>query len=555
MTVAAPPAPDPRVGSLLPRYHTPPLPQHADPDAEYGIKPEATWGPQCCFFLEHLLGWHLIPFQRWLYYRALEKRPNGTGFRFRYLVVLMARQNGKTKWGEGLGLWRLFMDKHGRPDPDWPAAKLAVVAAQNLDYAEGTLQHVVDDIRDDDLLAPELMRHITTNGKHKAILTYRRSWRAVTANSSGGRSLSVDFAWLDEMREHTKPDAWRAVTPTTNVRPCAQVLVTSNAGEAKSIVLKGLRDAAIRRIITKDTDNSQTGFFEWSVPDDVDPRDDKYWHMANPALGQLAEFCLEDLHAHYENMEADDLPGFRTEYLCQWVDALAPGIIPAQAWADTKDSKSARAPGADVYLCVDTNYHRTRTYIAAAALRADGDIHTEVIKAGKGTDWLRAWLKPRVGEGKRFKAVCIQRTGAPASGLIEELTEDRDGGDDKGIEVAEWGKPVAQLAAAAGDFYDGITGGTIKHPPAKALDRAAASTIGRQIGDSWFFDRRKSPVDASPLIGCCGAVWLLNNPPEVEGDSRVWDWPDDDIIDQWRKEADDEYDRWNPQPDQPGPGR
>jgi len=523
---------DPYVGSTLPRLFTPPLPEHVDETAEFGIRPEATWGPLCCYFLENILKWQLLPWQKWLYYRALEKRRNGTGFRFRYLIILVARQNGKTKWGMGLGLWRLFMDKKGRPCAEWPAARLAVVAAQNLDYAETTLKDIVDEIRDQPLLAPELLNHRVTNGKHRAILSYRRYWRAATANKKGGRSLSVDFAWLDELRTHTTPDAWNAVTPTTNVRICSQVLAISNAGENSSVKLKELRTVAVRKITLGDTAETQTGFFEWSVPEDVDPRDDRYWYLANPALGLLNEFCLDDLRAHFENMEADDMPGFRTEYLCQWVDSLLPGIIPAQAWQDTVDKESKRDPESPAYACIEYNYHRTRAYVGVASRRSDGKIHIEVIKTPpKGTGWLPDWLKTRKD---KFAGVCLQKTNAPVSGLADDLRA-------VGITITDWGAPVAQLAAGAGEFYDGIVDGSIKHRPAPVLDRAAASTPARRVGDAWFFDRRTSPVDASPVIACCGAVWLLNNPPPEVGDPTVWEWPDDDTLNEWRKETDERF--------------
>ena len=519
---------DPRIGSTVPRVFTPPLPEHADPAADYGIKPEATWGPLCCFFLEVILGWDLLPWQKWLYYRGLEKRADNTGFRFHTLIVLVGRQQGKTKWGRGLGLWRLFMDKAGHGDKHWPAAKLAVVAAQNLEYAEATLKDCVDEMRDHDLLAPELINHAVTNGKHRAILTGRRLWRAVTANSSGGRSLPVDFAWLDELRTHKTWDAWRAIEPTTSVRPCSQLLVTSNAGDLTSVVLRSVRETAMRAITTRRTDNTRTGFFEWSVPDDVDPRDPTYWHLAQPALGLLNDFCLEDLLGKLETMEAGDMPGFQTEYLCQWVDSLDPGIIPAQAWADTIDKTSRRADGAPAYVCLDVNYHRTRAYIGMAARRADGKIHVEVLQTpAKGTDWVPEWLASRKN---LFAGLCVQRTGAPASSMIEDLRA-------AGLDVVEWGAPVSQLSSGAGEFYDGIVNGAIRHRPAQVLDKAAASTVSSNSGDAWFFSRRNSPVDAAPLVAVAGAVWLLNNPPPTPGPPTVWEWPDDDTLDAWRTEA------------------
>lgn len=877
------------LGSTTPRIFTPPLPEHADDDAEYGIKPEATWGPQCCDFLENVLGWKLIEWQRWLYYRALEKRANGTGFRFKFLLVLIGRQQGKTKWGMGLALWRLFMDPNGTPDPNWPAAKNTLLACQNLDYAEGTLKNAVDEVKDSQWLRPEFIRHMTTSGKHTMMLTGRRQWRVATGSRKGGRSLSIDHAWLDELREQQNWEAWRAITPTTTSRPNSLVVCTSNAGDVKSVVLRSLRDAAIRKITTNDTDGTETGIFEWSVPDEVDPRDERFWYMAAPSMGRLNEFSINDLRAAFESMEHDDMPGFMTEYLaldvatpiltvdgwktmgtiesgdqvfhpdghpvevvaatpvfnhracfevtttdgrsvvcdadhlwtvydrrrnggrnpetlstkdllargvarnqsggkfafrlprqhaiiskpadlpidpyllglwlgdgsatkpeiscgqedldeltkqlpavitgvrpngpnawyvsfrishshardgsafptvcrdlgiwekddkhipelyltagteqrlallqglcdtdgsidansglvrfassrrrladqvlylarslgfratirvqkpakdrwingclvransesyqvgwtqdaadpapfrftrklarirtrpsragertavsirsitpavaravrciqvgredglylagrdltpthnCMWVSSLKPGIIPAYAWADTSDPTSRRAEDAKPYVCVDVNYHRTRGYVAVGAKRDDGLWHTQVIHEEKGTDWILKWLKDNK---HKFTAATAQVSGAPVSGMVADIKKAL------GRQFVEWGTPMSQLVEGAQAFYDGITHGTIKHPKQPVLDRSAESTVARTVGsDAWFFCRRTSPVDAAPLIACCGAVWLAKNPPKIT-DSMIHSWPDEDVIEQWRREADERY--------------
>jgi hypothetical protein len=60
------------------------------------------------------------------------------------------------------------------------------------------------------------------------------------------------------------------------------------------------------------------------------------------------------------------------------------------------------------------------------------------------------------------------------------------------------------------------------------------------VGDAWIFDRRNSPVDASPLVACAAAVWLSDNCPEVHG-PEVHAWPDDDTLDRWAREADEKW--------------
>jgi len=512
------------LGSTVPRLFTPPLPENADPSAEFGLKLSGSWGYDCIDFLESVCGWHLLPYQKWLYVHALEKGDGGSGFRFGTLCILIARQNGKTKWLKGLGLWRLFVSRYGRADETCPGARLALIAAQNLDYAESTLRDVVEEIRDNPLLVRELINHKVTNGKHRAILTNRRHWRAATASRKGGRSLSVDIAMLDELREHTTWDAWNAIVPTTTVRRYSQVVCTSNAGDQRSEVLRALRDSAMRRVLVGDTADTKTGLFEWSVPMDVDPRDPEYWHLANPAMGRLNDFSIDDLRGYLEAMEYRNLPGFQTEHLCQWVDAIEPGVLPAEHWAETTDSGSRRAADAPVFAALDVNYERSRSYVAIAARRPDGNLHIEVVQAARGTDWVVEWFRLRKD---KFAGVTVQKTGAPASGMIEEL-------EAAGIKVSPWG-PGQEVAAGCASFFDLVVQHGVYHRPAPVLDRAAASGIARNVNEAWVFDRRNSPVDVSPLIACVGATWLASQKPRSAPEVHLW--PDEDVIAQWEQEG------------------
>jgi hypothetical protein len=384
--------------------------------------------------------------------------------------------------------------------------------------------------RDDGLFLAgrDLIPTHNTNGRHRAILTNRRYWRAVTASRKGGRSLSVDLAMLDELREHTTTDAWDAIAPATTVRKFSQIVCTSNAGDQRSEVLRSLRDAATRRITTGETTETRTGLFEWSVPTDYNPRDEQHWHLANPALGYLNDFCLSDLRAMFEAAQYRNMPGFQTEYLCQWVDALQPGIIPAEHWGETVDSTTRRAEQSPVYAAVDVNYDRTRSFIAIAARRDDGDLHIEIVAAARGTDWVVDWLSERK---TKFKAVTVQQTGAPASGMIPDLQK-------AGLEIMEWG-PGAEVAAGCARFYDLICQHSLRHRPAPVLDRAAASGISRRVVDGWVFSRRDSPVDVAPLFACAAAVWAEHRGPAPA--PEIHPWPDEDTITRWEADAAEKY--------------
>lgn len=529
-------APTPAKGSTKPRVFTPPLPDNCDATREdgclcgCGLNPDTSWGFECIEFLEVVLGWRLIPYQKWLYIHALEKDETGEGFRFRTLIILIARQNGKTQWLKGLGLWKLYCD----------GAEEVLITAQNLDLAEKTLAQAVADVKVCKLTRREFRRYSQTNGKHRMILKSvnecrkaqglppvaggdaPRHWGTTPTTRKGGRSMSVDLAMLDELREHESWLAWNAITPTTKARARSLNVGASNAGDAKSIVLRSLRDAATKKIQAEATEATQTGMFEWSIPDDedVDYQDPQFWPLANPGLGYLPGHTVRDmLGVLEEHRDTNNLAGFKTEYCCMWVDVMEPGVLPAADWQATTDPKSRRKTGAPVWAGLDINFELTKSYIGVAARRADGALHNELIAAGRGTDWVRLWFTdPRRlvadesgpivdAEGKRwrsrFEGVVIQARGAPASQLIEDLRA-------AGINVVELGGP--DLTKAYGDYYRELLLHRIWHRPSPTLDAHALVAQAKTLGDEWVMDRKKN--DCSAVIACVQATFGESAPVE-----------------------------------------
>ena len=85
-------------GIVEPRIYTPPLRE---------LTPETSLGFLFIEFCDSL-GQPLLPWQKWLSIHALEfigTFPEDWSFRFRYIIVLVSRQNGKTYWFKLLGLF------------------------------------------------------------------------------------------------------------------------------------------------------------------------------------------------------------------------------------------------------------------------------------------------------------------------------------------------------------------------------------------------------------------------------------------------------------------
>src|SRR5687767_11961786 len=86
----------------------------------------------CIRFAEGL-GIELYPWQQWALIHALELNPDGS-YRFRVVVICVARQNGKTTLLKVLSLWRMLEDQ----------ARLVVGTSTNMEYAREAWGATVD---------------------------------------------------------------------------------------------------------------------------------------------------------------------------------------------------------------------------------------------------------------------------------------------------------------------------------------------------------------------------------------------------------------------------
>ncbi|MFC9768800.1 hypothetical protein ACFVJ2_44495, partial [Rhodococcus jostii] len=101
-----------RFGRQEPRIFTPPLRE---------LTPQTSLGFEAIDFAENILDIALLPWQKWLLIHALELDEDSE-FRFRTIVLLVARQNGKSTLMLVLTLWRMYLDR----------AQMVIGTAQNL---------------------------------------------------------------------------------------------------------------------------------------------------------------------------------------------------------------------------------------------------------------------------------------------------------------------------------------------------------------------------------------------------------------------------------------
>jgi phage terminase large subunit-like protein len=463
----------PLLGREQPRIFTPPL---------RDLTPDTTRGFEVIAFAEEILGITLTPWQKWLYIHALELLPTGR-YRFRTLVILIARQNGKTLWVQILSLWALYVD----------GAQLVLGTAQNLDVAEECWQGSVDLAEGIPDLASEIASVNRTNGKKALCLQSGPRYKVAAASRRGGRGLTGDLVVLDELREHQTWDAWAAITKTTMARKDALVVCLSNAGDMQSVVLSHQRDLGILAIEEGNTD-SRIGLFEYSAPDGCDIHDPDGWVQANPSMGWTD---LDD-EAVRAACESDPEAIFRTEVLCQWVERVTPTALPALKWAQCLDEESTLGPEDPFALAVDVSWDRSVAHVSVAGARPDGLWHVQEIATMDPSDVCR-WLADSTAR-RRPLIVAVQGSGAPASSLLDDLNR--------------LGVPVLPLnggdiTKACGSFFDAVTTMSVRHTIQPDIEMAVSTAVSRPLGDAWALDRKKSPTDIAGLVAIVMALWAF----------------------------------------------
>lgn len=519
-------------GVEKPRIFTPPL-QPLEPRSP---ETEArTLGYDVIDFSEDVLHLKLYPWQKWLLIHMLELLPEG-GLRFRTVVVLIARQNGKSTLSQVLALW--FMMVWG-----WP---LVMGTAQDLETAEEVWQGAVDLVEEDDELSKLLKRVIKVNGKKALELHSGARYKVKAANRRAGRGFTGNLIMLDELREHQNWEAWGAITKTTMAQLEALVLALSNAGDLTSVVLSYLRKMAHETLGDPDgiceeiaaagptlldvealedeedefddddladfeQDEDTLALFEWSAAPGCSKWDRDGWAQANPSVGWNPGFTQRTIAAA---CKTDPEWVFRTEVLCQWSSGTLTGPFPPGSWDKGKNvpedlpDGSQRVAEADrivgqVHAGVDQSHDRSMTYVAFAGHRADGVAQVEIVAGRHGSEWVKGYLMDDKRR-ERIRSVAGQSRGAPISPLMVTLADD----EEFTVPVVEWSG--SDLTAGWADVFDSVRDVTVRHNPQPVLDVAAATAVVKVFsGGASIPDHRASPAEVAPLMAFTAAKWLL----------------------------------------------
>jgi hypothetical protein len=448
-------------------------------------------------YAKTILGMELYPWQEWALIHILEivgDLRKTWRFRFRTVLVVVARQNGKTKLSEVIASFFLNVLQ----------VKNIFGTSLSLEKAEEVWEAVILDQETHDALSIDIETVARRNGGKKLVLTDQRTYKVGAPTRRAGRGDSNDLVMIDEVRELRDWEAWSAAGASTNAKPNGMLMGFTNAGDPDSIVLRQIRSQAIEKITgTKandfggDVDADTLGLFEWSAPDGAATDDMKALAQANPSLGygRLTERAL------LANRQTFPEAKFRSECMCQQVETILPEPFPEGAWKGGQDENSFIREDSELFWGIDMDQTRKWTTIAVCGLREDGNYHVEIVERRIGTEWAIDWFRARAPKYGEMK-LSFQERGAPVSGLAEQIATI------EGVTRMAQGGP--DLSAGWARFYDAIAAcapednrGGVKcfHLPQPVLDTPGRTCQLRNLGGGIMLpDRVKSPDDISPLM-------------------------------------------------------
>lgn len=443
------------MGSATPRLFTPPLRE---------LTPETSLGFSLATFARDVLEQPLLPWQEDLGIRALELRADGS-YRFRTVLALVARQNGKSHLLKVLALWRMYVD----------GAKLVLGTAQSLQIARESWAGAVE-LADECLpLAEEVAKVRYDNNQLGLYLLNGARYLLAASTRDAGRGLSVDLLILDEVRSQTDWDAWSSLSRTTVARPRGQIFAISNAGDHDSVVLNSLRESALAGR------DESLGLFEWSAPEGCALDDRAGWAAANPALGHtgLSEASI------LSYLSTDPPEKFRTETLCQRVESLDTAVDP-DAWKDCTDLAGAIADGGRLAVGFDISPTTGHATLVVAASQTDGRVRLEVAGAWRTVADARTELAPLIA---RINPEAVGWYPAGPAAALAPLLKSLPGVEAlNGVRVSEACQHLAELASSR----------RLLHPGDPLLDAQVAGSHRLRQGDGWRFSRfGKASCDAA----------------------------------------------------------
>lgn len=288
-----------------------------------------------------------------------------------------------------------------------------------------------------------------------------------TRTSTGGLGESFDLLVIDEAQEYTD-DQRSALMYTIAASQNPQTIYTGTPPTpiSSGTVFTKLRENALFGV------SEDTGWAEWSVDKQSDPRDKDLWYQANPSLGlRVSERNIQS------EVGNDDLD-FNIQRLGLWIQYNQKSAISENEWKELHVDKLPALKG-KLFAGIKYGYDGTNVALSIAVKTEDDKIFVESIdcqSVRNGNAWIIQFLQKA-----DIQQVVID--GASGQKLLAET-----------MKQANLKQPilptVQEIIVAHSTFEQALFQQTIAHRSQPSLFQVVTNCEKRNIGQNGGFGYR-----------------------------------------------------------------
>lgn len=314
-----------------------------------------------------------------------------------------------------------------------------------------------------------------------------------TRTSKGGLGEGFDLLVIDEAQEY-QDDQESAlkyvVTDSSNPQ-------TIFCGTPPTPVSAGTVFTKFRKA-TLEGENVNSGWAEWSVENQTDPRNEEAWYETNPSLGTV--FTERSV---IDEIGSDPID-FNIQRLGLWIRYNQKSAISKAEWNELKEEKMPKLKG-ELFAGIKYGHDGANVAMSVAVRTSEGKIFVEAIDCREvraGNSWLIEYLCA-------WKAKKVVIDGANGQTLLAD-------------EMKEFGlkKPVLptvkEIIVANATFEQGLFKKNICHMGQPSLENSVSNCEKRAIGSNGGFGYRsiKEDVEVSLLDSVILAYWACSESKE-----------------------------------------
>lgn len=439
------------------------------------------------------LGKPLMPWQRYVVDVALEY--DAEGYVYEDVLVTVPRQSGKTTLVGPVQLDRVIFQQD---------AHVFYTAQTQKDARK----------RFDDLVA------LVQGSPFRGVAKVRLSSGSERITFPSGSSVNLFAPKKDALHGETPPlvvldEIWALDEATGRaiyddaIKPAQFTLAgnrqrwqISTAGTSESVYMRRFVDLGRKGA-------PRMAYFEWSLPDGMDPYAPESVAAFHPAVGHTA--TVADVFAIAGRLPdgtidpalSDEDVMSHASYLrgmCNVWTEQSESIISAEDWA--RLAVETPVPSRrDVVVSFDVNLDNASASVLATWRDEHGDPRVRTLHTAPGTTWLRPLIK-RIADEWSPKAIAAD-DGGPARAHVDALERE-------GVQISR--TPGRDFATACDGFLTSVLNDrTLGHDGSRTLSEGMAHLAVVDRGDSRYISRSRSTGPVAGPVAAAVGMWVYDH--------------------------------------------